>query len=82
MTETEIAEQVISVLQNRRGFDHFWERIDDDIQSDIIDEINAEVDAVPNEDLEELADSWEERSQMCEFSIAAKELCQMTEEYE
>ena len=33
------AEAIIQYLSDRKGFDGFWDSIDDDIQEEIIDEI-------------------------------------------
>lgn len=35
----EAVEAVIDELDSRRGFDHFWERIDSDIQENIKDSL-------------------------------------------
>lgn len=39
MFEKQIARIIIEVLENRKGFDWWWDNLDKDIQNEIIEEI-------------------------------------------
>lgn len=39
-TPTKLAKEIISTLNNRGGFDHWWDSIEEDIRKEIIEELS------------------------------------------